>query len=121
MKKMIGLMVIIIVLAFSGNVSVAYLYCDWQNEGETNVKRSRIDVTGVQINGLIQLQFNKYGPWVNPDEKVILSEYRGSESIVSNGMRDIAQAFAIWSDPCVFIFHSRILDLEPFGTYGVQY
>lgn len=122
MKKMIGLMVMTVVLAFSGSASAAYLYCDWQNEGETSVKHSRIDITGVQGNGLIQLQFDKYGPWVNPDGKVILSEYRGSESIVSNGQRDYAQAFAIISAPYVFIFHSRIFDLEYINPiYGSQY
>ncbi len=121
MRKMVGLMVVIMVLAFSGNARAAYLYCDWQNESGS-LKQSQIYVTGAQSNGLIQLQFNKYGPWVNPDGKVILSEYRGSESIVSNGMRDYAQTFAIWSDPYVFIFHSRILDLEYINpVYGAQY
>ena len=129
MKKMIGLVIIIMVLAFSGNASAWYLHCNWENGDGTRAKHSRIDITGVQGNGLIQLQFDKYGPWVNPDKtynsdgqvilkQVILSEYRGSESIVSNGMRDYSQAFATVSGFYVFIFHSRILDL---GYAGVQY
>ena len=35
MRKMVGLMVVIMVLAFSVNASAAYLYCDWINEGTT--------------------------------------------------------------------------------------
>ena len=121
MKKMIGLMVMIVVLVFSGNAIAAYLYCDWQSESGS-LKRSRIDIVSFQNNGLFLLQFNEYGPWVNPDGKVVLTEFRGSESIVSDGMRDYAQAFAIWSNPYIFIFHSRILDLEWINPlYGVQY
>ena len=87
-----------------------------------STKQSRIDITGVQNNGLIQLQFNKYGPWVNPDGKVSLTEYRGSKSRVIEGMRDYAQAFAIVSGFYVFIFHSRILDFEYIHpSYGLQY
>ncbi|MBW1939360.1 MAG: hypothetical protein JRI67_11480 [Deltaproteobacteria bacterium] len=120
MKKMIRLVVIIMVFAFSGNASAAYLYCDWINEGTTSTKQSRIDITGVQGNGLIQLQFNKYGPWVNPDGKVILETFIGSENMVRDGLRDYAQAFAIISAPYVFIFHSRVSDLESYNG-GVHY
>ena len=126
-------MVMIMVLAFSVNASAWYLYCDWENGDGTKVKHSRIDITSVQNNGLIQLQFNEYGPWVNPDKtynsdgqvifkQVTLGEYRGSESIVSNGQRGYAQAFAIVSGFYVFIFHSRIFDLEYIHPmYGSQY
>ena len=133
MKKMVGLMVVIMVLAFSGNARAWYLYCNWENGDGTSAKHSRIDITGVQNNGLIQLQFNKYGPWVNADKtynsdgqvilkQVILSEYRGSESRVITGQRDYSQAFATVSGFYVFIFHSRILDLEYIHpSYGSQY